>query len=229
LALWRWFARRDGRTMPDVALPPKARKTPEAWVPEEVERLDKAARAADWWIGGVPANLYFPALIGVAINTGERHGAIHHLAPGDIHLEKRLVYFRAEHRKGGATDARKPISAETAHDLRLLLEASPADVFNVVQLTSTYPPMRRLLLEAGLKATRNNMFHAFRRYHATQVAIAGGDPTTALGHSDPSLARKSYVDPTQLPAVTPGVRPVAKPTPAPRPGWLARITGRAAS
>jgi integrase len=232
-AIWRWIAQRNALPFPDVRLPRKVETVPETWVPEEVAKIDAAARAADWWIGRVPANLYFPAKIGIAVETGERHAAIHVLRWDDIDLEAGSVTFRAETRKGGVKASRKRITAAVVHDLRLLKAVSPAIPFESVKLAALYPQMRKLLKAAGLSAGRNNMFHSFRRYHATQVHLAGGDASAALGHSDPALVRKSYIDPTQLPTIIPSVRkPAVKPTvkgdekPAGWFGWLPRI-GRA--
>jgi integrase len=232
-AIWKWIAQRNGLPFPDTALPRKVENTPETWVPDQVARIDAAARKADWWVGGVPANLYFPALIGIAVETGERHAAIHVLRWEDIDLEKRTVTFRAATRKGGVKDSRKSITAAVVHDLLLLKGMSPTNPFEAVKMQTLYSPMRRLLAEAGLSSGRNNMFHSFRRYHATQVHLAGGDASAALGHSDPALVRKSYIDPTQLPQIIPSVRKPAvkssvKVDEKPRGifGWLPRL-GRA--
>ena len=234
-AIWKWIAQRKGLPFPDTALPRKVENTPETWVPDQVAKIDAAARRAEWWVGGVPANLYFPAKIGIAVETGERHAAIRVLRWEDIDLENGTVTFRAETRKGGVKDSRKKITSAVVHDLQLLKIVSPATPFEAVKLSALYPQMRRLLIEAGLRTGRNNMFHSFRRYHATQVHLAGGDATAALGHSDPALVRKSYIDPMQLPTIIPSVRkPAAKPVPKaeekPRGlfGWLPRL-GRAGS
>ncbi|CAE7233500.1 unnamed protein product [Symbiodinium microadriaticum] len=211
-AVWKWIAQRKGLPFPDTHLPRKVENVPETWVPEQVAKIDAAARRADWWIGGVPANLYYPAKIGIAVETGERHAAIHVLRWEDIDLENGTVTFRPETRKGRVKGSRKRITAAVVHDLRMLKVVSPGTPFEVVSLASLYHSMRRLLIEAGLPNGRNNMFHSFRRYHATQVHLAGGDASAALGHSDPSLVRKSYIDPTQLPTIIPSVRkPAAKP------------------
>ena len=143
----------------------------------------------------------------MAVDTGERLGAISQLRAEDIDLENRSVHFRRETRKGSRKDSRKPISKQTARDVKALIDYRPADPFAPVKAASLYQPMRRLLAEAGLSAERNNMFHAFRRYYATQVAIQGGDVSLALGHSDPRLARKSYVDASQMPQFLPKRRP----------------------
>ncbi|TWT92467.1 Phage integrase family protein [Botrimarina colliarenosi] len=157
--------------------------------------------------------LYWPALIGIAIETGERHAAIHALTWEDIDLDRRIIRFRAETRKGGVKEMRKPITDAVVHDLQLLQVVSPKTPFNVVQLASLYKPMQRVLAEAGLATGRNSMFHSFRRYHATQVHLAGGDVSASLGQSDPTIARKSYIDPSQLLKVIPTVgKPAVVPT-----------------
>lgn len=62
---------------------------------------------------------------------------------------------------------------------------------------SMYHPMRRLLCDAGLPSGRDRLFHCLRRYHATQVALAGGNAQRSLDHSDGRITER-YIDKKQL-------------------------------
>lgn len=199
LVLWRWAAEKLGQETPKPALPANASTVPVTWWVEEFEKLDRAARECEWFVGQTPAKLYWPAMIGVAVDTGERRHAIYELRREDIDLIKQTAYFRRETRKGASSDARKPISKQTASDLAALMDwTNRTQPFAALKPNSLYHPMRRLLVEAGLPSGRNRMFHCLRKYHATQLTIAGADATSSLGHSSPTITRKSYIDPDQL-------------------------------
>lgn len=64
---------------------------------------------------------------------------------------------------------------------------------------SYYTSYNRILRDAGIPVTRRTKTHALRCSHATWLAVAGGDPTRQLGHSDPGTTSKFYLDPRQLP------------------------------
>ena len=56
-------------------------------------------------------------------------------------------------------------------------------------------PSRTKLLELAGLPRRRNKTHALRRSFATLVAANGGDPSAAFGHSDPTVAKRYYLDP----------------------------------
>lgn len=204
LVLWRWAAKRDLASVPNVVLPAKVELEPVAWTQEELARLERAARTTERLVGGVPGKLYWPALIGLAVDTGERINAIHALAAADIDTKRRIVVYRRETRKGKRKDSVKPFSKQTAValDRWLASEHRPALPFQVVKYSSLYTPMRWLLVDAGLPRDRRRMFHCLRRTHGTRIHLQGGDASVSLDHSDPRTTR-AYIDRSQLPVMLP--------------------------
>ena len=63
---------------------------------------------------------------------------------------------------------------------------------------SYYTRYDRILRDAGLPVSRKTKTHSLRCSHATWKAVAGGDATRALGHSDPQTTRKFYLDPRMM-------------------------------
>lgn len=197
--IWRWAALRAGGTIPPVVLPCPVDTEPVAWTLDELDRLERAARRAVGRIGGIPASLYWPAFIGVAIDTGERLAAIHALRPDDVNLKRRQVHFRRETRKGGRRSVTKDVTGGTAAHLRKLLAYSPGRLFDVVRPPTLYRPLNLLLARAGLPDDRVHKFHCLRKTHATHLHIQGGDATTSCDHRDPRTTVKHYIDRSQVP------------------------------
>lgn len=195
--LWRWLARRRECNECNVVLPRKHEKENSTWLQDEFGRIEKAGRECTWFVGKVPGRIYWPALLGVAVESGERLGALHQLQAHHFDLEARKVLFPANIRKGKMRDLTKPLSEQTVKDVEALLAICPQRPFAAVQKNSMYHPMRRLLCDAGLPSDRSRMFHCLRRYHATQVTIMGGNATRSLDHSDPRITN-GYVDKLQL-------------------------------
>lgn len=207
LVLWRWVASQRGEPAPLVALPPRSDTMPTALTPGELQRLERAALACEWRVGPLLGSVYWPAMIGVAIDTGERINAITQLRADDFDLAAKRVTFRAETRKGKRQTMVKPLHRRTAHHVALLLAARPHDPFAPVKAESLYAPFRRLLADAGLPRQRSRMFHCLRRTHATMVHRQGGDATASLGHSSDAVTRRSYLDRRLLDQVLPRRRP----------------------
>jgi hypothetical protein len=57
-----------------------------------------------------------------------------------------------------------------------------------------YVRLDRILRDAAIPVDRRHKTHCLRVSHATWTEFAGGDPTKALGHSDPATYRKHYRD-----------------------------------
>jgi integrase len=203
LVLWRWWAERAGVPLPRVVLPPPADNEPTTWTRGELARLEQAAGACRWNVGRVPGAIYWPAILGVCLDTAERIAAVHALATPDLDLDRRVVTYRAITRKGQRGSITRPVSPQTAAAVARLLAVRPVDPFAPVAAASLYGPLRRLVLEAGLPYGRTRAFHALRRYHATSVHRQGGDATAALGHRDERTTRRHYLDRSQLPVVLP--------------------------
>ena len=199
----RWWASYTGQPEPTIALPPPAETEPIAWTPSEIRQLLRAAKASRRRVGHVPASIFWPALVGVAYDTGERVNAIHQLEADDFDLARLRVRFRRETRKGRRTDKSAPLSRETAASVRRLIAERPSAPFAPIKVASLYPSLRWLLYDAGLPADRCRKFHCLRRTHATHVHLQGGDATASLGHTNPEVTRRSYIDRSQIPQVLP--------------------------
>ena len=202
-AIWRWEAARRGDPKPVLRLPKAVSRDAVAWTDAELATLMDAARASQRRIGGLPSRVYWPAMLGVLIDTGERIKAAHALRAQDIDLEARVVTFDRAHRKGSLSDNRCPISRPTARDLAELLRYRAVEPLAPVKCPSLYHGLSRLLQDAGLPSDRSRKFHCLRKTTATLLLRQGGDPSTQLGHADPELTRRRYIDWSQIPRVLP--------------------------
>lgn len=183
-----------------VAKPRAVERCPEAWTPDQVRTLFKAANNTQRMIWGIPASIFWPSILGVAYDSGERIGAIMQITWNNINFDAGTVYYPAEIRKGGYRDARASLSKSTLKALRSLQLLTPQDapVFLHGNRTRLWQAYGALLRESGLPSDRRSKFHRLRRTHATFVHIQGGDATAALGHSSDAVTRKSYIDFSQV-------------------------------
>jgi integrase len=183
-----------------VKKPRKVERCPEAWNHKQLRQLFREARTTVRVVWSIPGRLFWPALLGVAYDTGERIGAIAQIGWEEIDLDAGTIYYPAEVRKGGYRDARASLSRDTVRALRAFREAAPpnATVFEYGCRTRLWQAYGALLRDAGLPDDRRSKFHRLRRTHATFVYAAGGDATAALGHSTDAVTRKSYIDWNQI-------------------------------
>lgn len=197
--VWRWACNERGVAMPAVVLPPASEAQPIAWTLDELERLEVAARRYPGKIGGIPGAVFMPALIAVAIDTGERIEAISQLEACDIDLVRHRVNFRRETRKGKRRASNKAITSATAASVAMLMQLRPERPFGPVQHYSLYRHLGLILAMAGLPIDRSRKFHCLRKTHATHLHIQGGDATASLDHDDPKTTWRHYIDKSQLP------------------------------
>lgn len=194
LALWRFACvHRIGTvvSMPDVPAGRLPQKVPKAWTVEEMKLLMVAARMTPGKIGVVESGNFFHSLIFTAWITAERIGALMALTPRD--LVDPYLTVRAETRKGG----RAPKIFELPPDLLVLLHAVEGRqrIFEWDRSeTLLWGYFTRISKRAGLYE-KGVGFHQIRRSSASYVAANGGDPSEHLGHSDPRLAKRHYLDP----------------------------------
>jgi integrase len=210
--LWRWAARRGWCKAPMVSIRKSAPPTPTAWSRQELERLLVAARDYDGMMVNkrtrrfsrhLKVSTMFVALIRVLFDTGERITATRKLRWSDVDLPGRFVCFRADTRKGGASDNVQRISRKAARALKQWkseLEAAgeystTGTVFPERDRATYYEHYRRILALAGLPYTRRESFHKIRRSHATHLYVVGGDATLSLGHESDQMTREYYLDP----------------------------------
>lgn len=208
-AVWR-FAHELGRVEhgPNA---PKLREDlddPDAWTVDEAARILQAAaefelpgRATS--IDGVPAGLWWRAILLVGWWTGQRRGALLKLRRADVDLATRCVEFPASITKTGrgrryrlGADAVEAVSAIWQPERELLFPWP----FTMKGLSLHFA----LIVEAaGVPASKRRtltLFHKWRRTVATHVAARGGLSAAVdiLDHSSPRVTER-YLDRTMLP------------------------------
>jgi len=179
------------------------RRIPEAWSREELLRLFKSAREEEGRIAGVPARIWWEALLLVTWDTGERITAIRGLRWVDVDFNWRGVKFVAENRKGGNADNLRSIADDTYLALESVkrwqesneMYESEGLIFVFPYNTATlYNQFTKILERAGLPSDARCKFHRIRRSVASHFERAGGNATELLGHSKREVT-KAYLDP----------------------------------
>ena len=167
-------------------------RVPSAWMADEMDRLIAAARAHAGDIAGVPAGLFFEALILTCYETGERISAVLSLRWDDV--RGNLVTFRAESRKRRTRDIVRGISPAVVEALEKIRRDREL-VFKWDRCKANlWRHMGLILKRAKLPADRQSKFHRLRKTCASYAAAAGIDPQRLLDHSNPATTR-AYLDP----------------------------------
>jgi len=203
LALWN-FAQARGlvRLRPSVAPELVPERVPRAFTADELVRLAEAARMATGWIGPVPARIWFPALVAVGLETGERINAI--LSTPRHCWNRPTLTVPAGVRKGRRQERVYELSPE-ACDLvdQVVAHTGPTVFWWVASDTALRKRWKTITKRAGLGEGREVQFHALRRSTASHLAAAGLDATAFLGHSSDRITRRSYLDPRVVDARRP--------------------------
>lgn len=201
LALSKWL--HPEGVAPVIVLPNSPARCPNSWTKQQVKRLLYEARTTKRTIWGMQGNVYWPALLGVALDTGERIGALLGVRWPDISLQNKLITFNAEIRKGGYSDSTAMLSRQSCSCLCRMLRSMEQmrstdirkrNVFLHGSPSTLWKAYGRLLADAGLPNDRRSKFHRLRRTTATRAYLAGEDATALLGHSSDAVTRKSYID-----------------------------------
>ncbi len=195
---------------PKTQQPKKVRREPQAWSRNELRRLFKEARTTERTIYGIPGAIYWPAILGLAYDTGERITAIAALEWSDIDFDQRSVRYRAETRKGSCADHQGTFSRGTRRDLLRLRGFGKGRPFRLGCESTRWKAYTTLLKDAGLPSDRRSKFHRLRRTHATWLHWSGGDATASLGHSSSDITRDAYLDKRytrkgRLPSISVGI------------------------
>lgn len=201
--LWRWANRHQLiGTWPGGEPLHVPKRAPKAWTLDELRQLVTAAARANGSIYGLPARLWWLALLGVLIDSGARFGELRAMQWEWI-TKDGWVHVPAEHVKGMKADRVYGLMTDTLAALEDLRRVSsiggPArgPVFRISGHESRYYQHWDALLEcAGLPKSRGNKTHKFRRTFASWLASAGESATAALGHESPAVTIASYIDPT---------------------------------
>jgi integrase len=186
-------ARDDGLIdkVPRVKALPKPERIPTALHPEQVQQLREACTILE-----APESLQMRFLIGLQYATGERIGACLALEWAHFDARNRQVIFLAENRKGGKRTMVKSLPGYVVADFQNLPKNGDRLIFaNWQGRTTCYTRMSRVFRSAGVEKPPGKLSHLFRSTHATQVKLAGGDPTESLGHSSSAITKRHYIDP----------------------------------
>ena len=211
-ALWEFAARRGIiNTWPTIPLIKIPERVPEAWLTEEFERLLAEAQNEQVVLDGIPAGLWWKALLMVCYDTGERITSVMGLRwSGWLGTS---VLFRAENRKGQRRDIVREISTQTADAMLAIRGDRGPDDFVFPWPRNRQYLWRRLgiiLGRAKLPAGRKDKFHRIRKTTASYFEAAGHSAQRLLDHADPATTR-AYLDPrivktTSAPDVIPRPR-----------------------
>lgn len=194
LALWRLACDRGVmRDRPCVPPTPLPDREPMAWSIEQMQGLMRAAAATRGDVGGVPAGVWFSALVSVLWESAERIGAMLAVQRADLNPPHLLV--RAEHRKGGKRDRVYRLSPR-ATELLLAAHAPgrPELLFWPGCRTYLWRRYADVVARAGLGRGRHLGFHQLRRSAASHFAALGGDASKLLDHSSPRITQRWYLD-----------------------------------
>lgn len=193
MAIKRYAADRGLTPRPMLRIAKSQSPTPVAFLRWQIRRLWREAQRSKATIGGVPGSLYWPSLLDLLWDSGERIRAIYRLDRRDIDLRGRWVTFRE--RKGQGAVLVKRIRRKTAKQLRKLMQSNTEDrLFSVVCLGTIYHQYETLLTDAGLPTDRHSKFHCLRKSHASYLHLAGGDSRASLGHATEAVTIKHYHD-----------------------------------
>ena len=198
LALWRYAHKRGLVTnWPDVPVIPEPERTPAAWMPEDLAKLEEAVGRRKGSIAGVPERLWWRSLIYACLDTGERISAIRD-ATWDW-VDGVWLRVPAEARKGKTRDRAYRLRPATVDDLEMIRRMGAGNFLWPWPLNRDYLWQKygALLKEAGLPAGRRDKFHRLRRTTASISHAAGLDAQQVMDHEYRRTTR-AYLDPRYM-------------------------------
>jgi integrase len=198
-ALWQWMAEESLiATVPPKNIRLKAPETvPTAWTMEELRKLYQSAGEQVGSAGGIPAGLWWQALLMWLWNTGERLGATMALEWSMVNGD--TVVIPAEARKGRTKTAIYKLWPDTLAALQTIRIEQVPRVFHWDRCMGMYYHQWNVILKrAGLPTGRKRKTQSMRVSHATWLTIIGGNATQSLMHSDPATTRKHYIDASKV-------------------------------
>lgn len=195
-ALWELAARRrlvdKWPTISRIRVP---ERVPEAWMTGEMERILESASLERSDYDGIPAALFWRAILLVCYDTGERIGAVMSARWGDVRGSS--ILFVAENRKGGRRDILCPLKPQTVAAVQAIrLGRADGDLVFPWPRSKGYiwKRLEIILKRAGLPHSRSCKFHKIRKTTASYSMAAGLSAQEILDHSDAKVTRK-YIDP----------------------------------
>lgn len=202
-AFWNWAAKkRIVDQFPTVGSVPEPERNPVAWRENELVKIFNGCRMMRGDVGDVPAFRFWTTIHAWFWCTAERAGATFALRVDHLRLDDGLAVLPAEIRKGRRRGAIYWLWPDLVEMLRGMLPPHTAprelvfDWDSHYDHSTFYNRYRKMLQRLNLPHDRKRKCHAMRVSHATWLKSAGGDPTRALGHSDPAVTIRSYLDRT---------------------------------
>jgi len=173
---------------------------PTSWSEEELRRLYAEACVQPGYVAGYPANEFWPLLIAVAFESGERIGAL--MATPRESYRRPHITFQATVRKGGRRGRVADLSSDVCDRIDAMIAATgrrPNQPLFAWDRGKTYlwDKLKAILGRAGLAGKRVG-FQQVRRSAISHFAKAGGDPVRLAGHAQASTTRRWYLDPRYL-------------------------------
>jgi len=220
LAVWRYAIRRGLITRPpDVDRFREPKRVPEAWTIDQFSAILQAASKTPGRIDGVPASVWWPALLLVLYETGLRITPIMRLGRAQFDATAGTLFVPAELQKQKA-DQLLYLSHDVAAAVAEVLEAHSREWIlpwpwdrSGPQWAALNRHYRRILRRAGLPTGRRDLFHRVRRTTASYIEAAGGNAQYQLGHSSRAVT-EAYLDP-RICRTTRQVDLLPRPDPAP--------------
>lgn len=202
MTLWR-FAAMEGMIQPPKIRVEKAQvDTPVCFLRGELRRLFREMKKYDRTIGGVSGDVFLLALLSTIWDTAERIGAMRAIDRIEFDVKAgrwwwpKRGWVTIRYRKRRGKTLVRPLRWSTVCHVRRLLAATDAKhPFAIVDRSTLYGHLDRVLERAGLPVDRKHKFHCVRRSHASYLKRAGGDVQQSLDHSDPQTAALRYLDP----------------------------------
>lgn len=200
LALWRFATRRKLLdNWPDIPEEPEPERTPIAWMPDELAKLMQAAKRAEGAVGDVPAKLWWPTMLHLMLDTGERIGAIRETRWNWVSGDALRV--PAEARKGKTRDRIYRISPGTIASINSLRPYSGSSDYVLpwpYVPTYLHAKFRVIVESAGLPTGRKYQTHCLRKTVGSAAHAAGMNAQDVLDHSTRRDTMR-YLDPRLMP------------------------------
>lgn len=195
LCLWR-FANRQGIVAlgPDIDPIPEPETCPRAFRLEEIQTLIAALRLATGDVYGVPAPLYWEALVRAIFDSGERISAVLQWDWSMLDLQTGWLSAPGRIRKGKRKSKAYRLREATLEVLRKFPKKRGKTFPWELKPERIYHHFHKLVDNCGLPVGRAFCFHALRKSHASYLEAAGGDATESLGHSNRRLTQTTYLD-----------------------------------
>ncbi|WP_182865034.1 tyrosine-type recombinase/integrase [Rhodopirellula sp. JC639] len=201
-SFWTFAAKRGWLpTFPEIPAISCPKRIPDAWSDDQMVKLMGACESATGTIGRNKASHFWPALVSVIYDCGERISAVLSITHTDIDAQGWLT-VRGEYRKGKTRDKRyklRPVTVERIGKLHKgdgLVFPLPYSQGYIYQLFG------EILKAAGLPNTRRDKFHKIRRTTASNFEAAGGNATALLDHTD-RRTTEAYLDPRFIKSIQP--------------------------